>query len=104
MDEHPGVLFREGPSGRRAVLVGGPDVWEVIRAIRSARSAEAELSADEVVQLVADNAGLPVRLVRTAVAYWGAYAEEIDDQVAAADRAEVESEQAWNRVHGLLAP
>ena len=30
MHEHPGVMFREGPSGRRACLVGGPDVWEVI--------------------------------------------------------------------------
>ena len=28
MDEHPGVMFRDGPTGRRAVLVGGPDVWE----------------------------------------------------------------------------
>jgi hypothetical protein len=36
MDAHPGVLFREGPAGQRAVLSGGPDVWEVIRAIKSA--------------------------------------------------------------------
>ena len=31
MEEPPGVLFRDGPSGRRAVLIGGPDVWEVVR-------------------------------------------------------------------------
>ncbi len=28
-DEHPLVTFREGPAGRRAGLLGGPDVWEV---------------------------------------------------------------------------
>ncbi len=26
-----GVVYRNGPSGRRAALVGGPDVWEVVR-------------------------------------------------------------------------
>lgn len=28
-DEHPMITFRDGPSGRRAGLIGGPDVWEV---------------------------------------------------------------------------
>jgi len=28
-DEHPLVTFRDGPTGRRAGLIGGPDVWEV---------------------------------------------------------------------------
>src|SRR5258705_4510767 len=27
---HPLVGFRDGASGRRAALVGGPDVWEII--------------------------------------------------------------------------
>src|SRR5919106_250656 len=45
MEEHPGVMFRDGPMGRRATLVGGPDVWEVIRALRSARTAEPDLAA-----------------------------------------------------------
>lgn len=26
-DEHPMVTFRDGPSGRRAGLINGPDVW-----------------------------------------------------------------------------
>ena len=30
MEEHPGVVFRDGPAGRRAGLAGGPDVWEAI--------------------------------------------------------------------------
>jgi hypothetical protein len=28
-DEHPQITFRDGPTGRRAGLLGGPDVWEV---------------------------------------------------------------------------
>ena len=36
LDRHPGVVFRDGPAGRRPVVVGGPDVWEVIMAARSA--------------------------------------------------------------------
>src|SRR4051812_11769210 len=35
MDEHPGIVFREGPAGRRAGLVSGPDVWEVVAVYRS---------------------------------------------------------------------
>ena len=28
-DEHPMITFRDGPTGRRAGLITGPDVWEV---------------------------------------------------------------------------
>lgn len=28
-EEHPLITFRDGPTGRRAKLVNGPDVWEV---------------------------------------------------------------------------
>jgi hypothetical protein len=63
MDEHPSVAFREGPIGRRATLVGGPDVWEVIRAVKSAHSTEPDLPENELLALVADNSGLSVRVV-----------------------------------------
>lgn len=29
--DHPGIIFKDGPSGRRAALACGPDVWEVIK-------------------------------------------------------------------------
>jgi hypothetical protein len=35
MDDHPGIVFRDGPTGRRAGLAAGPDVWEVVSALRS---------------------------------------------------------------------
>ncbi len=36
LDRHPGIAFRDGPAGRRAVVIGGPDVWEVIVAAGTA--------------------------------------------------------------------
>jgi hypothetical protein len=104
MIDHPGVVFRDGATGRRAGLVGGPDVWEVVGAVRSARSAEPALTEQDVLALVAGNSGLPVRLVRIAVRYWATYPDEIDAEIDAATAAEEAAEQAWSRERRLLAP
>lgn len=104
MDEHPGVAFREGAIGRRAALVGGPDVWEVIRAVRSARSAEPDLAEGELLELVADNSGSSLRLVRTAVAYWADYPNEIEAMLEHATRVEIQALTAHGRTSTLLAP
>ena len=103
MAEHPGVIFRSGPTGRRAGLAGGPDVWEVIRAIKSAHNAEPGLSSDDLVGLVSDNSGIPLRLVTTAVRYWAAYPGEVDAEITAADATEEAAERAWLRERQLLA-
>ncbi len=103
MAEYPGVVFRDGPTGRRAGLAGGPDVWEVVRAVKSARAAEPELAEDDVLAVVVANSGVPLRLVRTAISYWATYPAEIDDEIDAADHAETVAEQAWRRERDLLA-
>ncbi len=103
MDEHPGVLFRDGRSGRRAVLLGGPDVREVIRAVKSSRAAEPQLDAAGIVALVASNTGVPARLVDTAVRYWSSYPHEIDAWIADVDQLEADALAAWERQQHLLA-
>jgi hypothetical protein len=103
VSEHPGIVFRPGPTGRRAGLAGGPDVWEAVRAIKSARAAEPGLSEDDLLAMVGGNTGVPVRLLRTAIRYWASYPAEIDAEIAAADRAEELAEQAWQREQRLLA-
>ncbi len=103
MTEHPGIIFRSGPTGRRAALAGGPDVWEVIRAVKSAHAAEPELDSDDLVSLVSGNTGIALRLVTTAIRYWAAYPGEVDAEIAAADAAEEAAEQAWLRECQLLA-
>lgn len=100
--EHPLVVFRDGPAGRRARMVGGPDVWEVASAVRSARAAEPDLDADEVVALVADTSGMQERLVRAAVDYWAAYPDEIDGWLERADVEAAEAELRWRREQRLL--
>src|SRR5712691_1560663 len=69
MSEHPGIMFRPGPTGRRAALAGGPDVWELVRAVKSARTAEPVLADDRLLAELEDNTGVPLRLVRAAVRY-----------------------------------
>src|SRR5437763_2224792 len=39
---HPGIVFKPGPTGRRAALAGGPDVWEVVAALRHVAGPEAK--------------------------------------------------------------
>ncbi len=83
-DEHPLVRFADGPSGRRAALVGsGLDVWEAIAAVR-----ENGNDLDGTAALLE----IPVGLVQAAVAYYGSYQEEIDAQIAA-------NEAEWERGH-----
>jgi hypothetical protein len=104
MIDHPGVVFRDGPTGRRAGLVAGPDVWEVVRAVKSARAAEPGLDEEDILALTTTNSGLSLRLVRIAVRYWASHAAEIDAEIAAAETAETAAEEAWRRERQLLAP
>jgi hypothetical protein len=102
MEEHPGILFREGPSGRRATLVGGPDVWQIIAALQSARAAEPELDESALLALVSDNTGVAPQLIRTALDYWAAYPQEVEALIEHNARVAREQEEADRRRRGLL--
>jgi hypothetical protein len=101
-EEHPGITFRPGPTGRRAGLIGGPDVWEVIDTLLIVREAEPGLAEDALVAATAEATGLSERKVRTAVRYYAAYRENIDDRIAANRAAAQEAEVAWNAEQDLL--
>jgi hypothetical protein len=103
MNEHPGIMFRAGPTGRRAGLAGGPDVWEVVRAVKSAHLTEPQLGGDELISLVGENTGMPVRLIGVAVRYWASYPDEIDSEISSAEAAEEAADLAWQRERDLLA-
>lgn len=86
-DEHPLITFRDGPTGRRAGLVGGPDVWEVamwLDDLADESDPPAALAEDGVVSRPQIDAALRYR---------AAYPDEIDARIelhrretAAADR------------------
>lgn len=103
MIEHPGIVFRTGPTGRRAGLAMGPDVWEVVRTVKSARAAEPDLTEHDLLTMVAENTGVPVRQLRVAIGYWADYPDDVDAEIAAADTAEENAERAWRRERDLLA-
>lgn len=103
MEDHPGVIFRDGPTGRRAVLIGGPDVREVIRAVKSVRAAEPELDSDEIVAWVSTNTGVPGRVADTAIRYWAAFPDEIDSWIEEVESFEEQALLAWERRQDLLA-
>jgi hypothetical protein len=74
-----------------------------VRAIKSARTTEPDLTEDEVLALVEKNTGVPARLLRTAIRYWASYPDEINSEIAAAQAAEDAAQDAWQREHDLLA-
>jgi len=102
MDLHPGIVFRDGPTGRRASLIAGPDVWELVRAIRQLRAEEPDVIADEAISVVADAVHVPPSAVKTAVAYYAAFPEEIDQAIALADTVEAEALRQHSRAKELL--
>ncbi len=70
-DEHPLITFRDGPAGRRAGLLGGPDVWEAVMWVE-----DLAVQDDPVAALVADSI-LTRSQVDAALRYRAAYPDEI---------------------------
>jgi len=98
MDEHPGVVFRGGPTGRRAALAGGPDIWEVVFTLKSGTA-----RGEEAISATAELLGLTDSQVRTAVRYNGAFTDEIDRRIALNTEDADEAEAAWQREQAALA-
>src|SRR5664279_3785354 len=61
----PGVVYLDGPTGRRAGLVNGHDIWEVIRAIR-----EDGEQGEKRLKAVAESGDLSLPQVRLAVDFY----------------------------------
>ncbi|MEX2224884.1 MAG: hypothetical protein WEB52_00385 [Dehalococcoidia bacterium] len=96
--EHPGIVFKPGPSGRRAALSSGPDVWEIAAAIRRLSGSEAGRVAT-----IAKEFGIHEQQVAITLNYAAANREEIDARIAANDRALDEAERVSFERKRLLA-
>lgn len=74
-DEHPMITFRDGPTGRRAGLITGPDVWEVamwIDDLSGLKDPAKTLAKDELVTRAQIDAALRYR---------AAYPDEIQARI-----------------------
>jgi hypothetical protein len=83
---HPRVRFVDGPTGRRARLTPGPDVWELISFLE-----RSEAAGDEKIAHAAEWFGLPTAQVEAAVAYYAAYPAEIDERIQLNLKAQAEA-------------
>jgi hypothetical protein len=98
MEDHPGIVFRDGPAGRRAGLSGGPDVWEVIETLHGTG-----LSGEKAVAATAEWGNLAAVQVRAAFHYYADYREEVDERILL-NRQEAERQHTvWERAQRALA-
>ncbi|MHB2023639.1 MAG: hypothetical protein ACYCO3_09965 [Mycobacteriales bacterium] len=96
-ERHPGVFFRTGPAGRRAVVVGGPDVWEVISAARDIRK-----RGEQLVRAIAERVGVAEEKARIAIRYYAEFPDEIDGWIERNEREALRLQEALDREQRLL--
>lgn len=95
---HHFVLFRDGPTGRRAALVGGPDVWEVVDGVVGG-----DVPVEQRVDRAQEVFGWPRVPVEAALAYYAEFPDEIDAEIEANRVTAAEAEDAWRRGLDVLA-
>jgi uncharacterized protein (DUF433 family) len=94
-EDHPLVRFADGPSGRRAAMVGsGLDVWEVIATVRENGNDPEETAAYLKVA---------PGLVQAAISYYGDYRDEIDAEIALNEAEWERGYAAWEAGKQALA-
>ncbi|MGI8792173.1 MAG: hypothetical protein ACR2H3_03195 [Acidimicrobiales bacterium] len=96
-DTHPGIVFRDGPAGRRAALAAGPDVSEIIGVVGAQRGA-----AQHRIAATAELMGLSSAQVQVAVRYYADFTAEIDELVSANQRAADRELARWENEQRLL--
>src|SRR5580704_12422732 len=74
-EEHPLITFRDGPTGRRAGLLGGPDVWEIAMWLEDLAA-----EPDPVAALVEESV-LTRPQIEAVLRYRAAYPLEIDARI-----------------------
>lgn len=98
MRRFPYITYHPGASGRRAVLAGGPDVWEVVRAVQ-----ELDGSEDERIATLVEEGAVTETKIRQALAFYAAYPDEIDARVGLDEEALREHEAEEQRLQRLYA-
>ncbi len=92
MDDHPGIVFRAGPMGRRAGLAAGPDVWEIVGALKHLPT-RGEAAIRELAELLDLGEGQ----IQTALDYYGEFQDEVDRLIQRNEEDATRAEAAWRR-------
>lgn len=94
----PGVVYRDGPAGRRAGLIGGPDVWEVVRDLQHAPG-----RGMKRIEHLAAESGVPAERIRLAADFYSAHPEEIDRVILADEQAAERARRMTDQRERLLS-
>ena len=97
MEQHPGIVFRSGPGGRRAGLVGGPDVWEVVGALHGADGNDFGSLAE-----IGERTGLTAGQIGAALSYYADYTDEVSDWIRRVEEDAERAESHWRRGQAML--
>jgi uncharacterized protein (DUF433 family) len=93
--QHPGIVFRDGASGRRPGIAWlGLDVWEIVETVQMNHGDAAE---------AADYLAITPDTVTIALDYYADYPEEIDQWIEANAALSDELEAAYRRREHVLA-
>jgi len=98
MEDHPGIVFRDGPTGRRAGLAGGPDVWQVVQTFQEFGS-----DGERAIAGAAEWGSLSHAQVNVALRYYGDFPGEIDERIAFNDEETARQYAAWKRTQQVFA-
>lgn len=79
-ETHPGIVFRSGPAGRRAGLAGGPDVWEIVLALRQGDG------GNEAAERLAEELSITPDRIAVALRYAADFPAEIEGRIELHER------------------
>jgi hypothetical protein len=93
---HPLIRFADGPAGRRARLLAGPDVWELVWFVR-----RSEAVGEGRIAHAAAWFAIPTFQVEAGLAYYANFPADIDRHIAVNETALAEA-QATHEGRGRL--
>lgn len=95
IDEHPGIYFRDGGSGRRPAVLGTRlDVAQIIETLRQNENSIAE---------TAEYLDISPAQVEAAVRYYAAYRDEVDEWIEQSRAIAERERELWRRQQDALA-
>src|SRR3990172_7383641 len=90
LDRHPGIVFPDGPAGRRAG-------WEVIVAARSADD-----RGERLIDVLAERIGVAPARIRAAIRYYAEYRDDVDRFIELNEEEADRLEQTLERERRIL--
>ena len=98
MRQFPGIVYKDGPMGRRAALACGADIWEIVRDFKREPG-----TWDKRIANVAYYANQRPERIHLALDFYAAFPEEVDAMIAADAEAQVRVQEQIDRLERLLA-